>query len=76
LANISVVKIVKNCRSSATAKYAKGSSVFINFIIPSWKKGKEWAWYNLKYLSAALNGKSMKSLILVEVAVACTAATA
>jgi hypothetical protein len=40
---MSVVKTIKNCQSSATAKYAKGSSIFINFLIPSWKKGKEWA---------------------------------
>jgi hypothetical protein len=76
LANISAVKIVKNCRSSATAKYTNGSSIFMNFLIPLWKKGKEWVWYNVKDLSAERSGISMKILILLEVAVACTVATA
>jgi hypothetical protein len=40
------------------------------------KSDKECAWYSSKYLSAALNGISIKKRILLEVAVACIEATA
>jgi hypothetical protein len=74
VANICGVITAKNCLFSATAMYEKGSSTIMNLLIAMWKNGKEWTWYSSEYLSAAFKGISIKSLMLSEVATACTVA--
>ena len=66
----------KNCLLSATAKYVNASSIITNLPIPPWEKGKECTLYNSNYRSAAFNGMSMSNLMFLEVATACTVATA